>query len=147
MFSPIAPNHNDIMATRIFDDVSECFFDPSQRDAPKSLQDFQKAHYIGLTFRKTIPVEDQTEEQKIQTVHAINQHTKIILSGFSSIPQFIEGTKRLIFQHLQCVKLPFYAPIIDMYMLWHKRYQNDPKHQWFRGQVMKSTEHLRADCF
>ncbi len=130
MFSPIAPNHNDIMATRIFDDKAVCFFDP------------------------TIPVEDQTQEQNIQTVEKINENTKIIVNEFSSVAQFVKGTKLLAiipsrmkdvyFQQLDYVELPVYVPVFTMYMLWHKRYQNDPQHKWFREQVMKSTEDLRA---
>ncbi len=153
MFSPIAPNHNDIMATRIFDDKSVCFFDPNQRDAPTRLQDFEQADYVALTFRKTIPVEDQIEEQNIQTVEKINENTKIIVNEFSSVAHFVKGTKLLAivpsrmqdiyFEKLDCVELPVYVPVFTMYMLWHKRYQNDPQHKWFRGQVIKSTESLR----
>ncbi len=154
MFSPFTPNHNDIMAVRIFHDTFVCFFDATQRNAPSSLQDFRQADYIGLTFRRTLPTDDQNEEQVIQTIEAINQRTKIIVNGFSSIPYFLEGTTRLAllpsrlkdtyFQQLQYAQLPFYAPVLTMYMLWHKRYQNDPQHKWFREQVIKSTEYLRA---
>ncbi len=154
MFATVSPDCSDIMATRIFDDIAVCFFDPTQRNAPTNLQDFGQADYIAFTFRKKIPTKEQTTNAKIQTIHVINNNSKIILSSFSSVPQFLEGTQRLAIlpsrlkdtycQRLQWVKLPLNVPVFTMYMLWHKRYQNDPQHKWFREQVMKSTEHLRA---
>ncbi len=153
MFATVSSDYSDIMATRIFDDTAVCFFDPNQRDAPQSLHDFEQADYIGFTFRKKIPIKEQTEKAKIQTIHAINQRTGIVLSSFSSVPQFLEGTQRLAIvpsrlkdtycQQLQWVKLPLNVPVFTMSMLWHKRYQNDPQHKWFRQQVIRSTESLR----
>lgn len=149
VFSPIAPDHSDIMAVRVFDDVSACFYDPSKRQAPTSKHDYAQAKFVGLSYVKGISVNNTPDT----FANSIDANTVIRVNSFSAIAEFVQGTQLLTvapsrlqsshFKQLANTVLP-YASSITMYMLWHKRYQNDVQHQWLREQVMAVTAGLRA---
>lgn len=107
--------------------------------------------YVGLTFTAGTSI-----SQKKHTMRdIIDQNTLVRVPNFSNIPMFIKGSRLLsiapgklqssCFQGLASTALPYNAPAINMYMLWHRKYQNDPQHQWFRQQVKVCTQHLRQN--
>lgn len=150
VFSPIAPDHSDIMATRVFNDVSVCFYDPTMRSAPKTKQDFLQAKYVSLTFIKGISVNNTDNN----IINYIDNNTVIRVNSFSGIAEFVKGTdllavapsrlQRTYFNQLNNISLPYKVSTMTVYMLWHKRYQNDPQHQWLRQQVLAVTDFLRS---
>lgn len=40
-------------------------------------------------------------------------------------------------------RLPFDLPVIPISMVWHKRFDNDPGHQWLRKQLMMVTKSIK----
>ena len=149
VFSPFAPDHNDIMSVRLFDDVARCYYDPAYRSPPLTQQDFDDARYVGLSFTKG---ESASQTHK-SIIHAIDDKTVIRTSSFATVALFVEGSElmaiaprklnALWFAHLDSVALPHQPTPMTMRMLWHKKYQNDPKHKWFREQVMACTNAFR----
>lgn len=149
-FSPFAPDHNDIMSVRLFDDVARCYYDPAYRSPPVTEQDFDNARYVGLSFTKGASA-SQTDKRIIQ---AIDANTVIRTNSFATMATFVKGSELMAivpsklntlgFEHLDSVALPYQPTPITMRMLWHKKYQKDPKHQWFREQIVASTDIFRT---
>ncbi|MGP4849398.1 LysR substrate-binding domain-containing protein, partial [Marinobacter sp. 1Y8] len=149
-FSPFAPDHNDIMSVRLFDDVARCYYDPAYRSPPVTEQDFDNARYVGLSFTKGASA-SQTDKHIIQ---AIDANTVIRTNSFATMATFVKGSELMAivpsklntlgFEHLDSVALPYQPTPITMRMLWHKKYQKNPKHQWFREQVVASTDIFRT---
>lgn len=145
VISPIAPDHSDIMATRLFYDTAHCFYDANKRDAPKTIDELKCCQFVGLTFLKGMKL---TKSQDY-IIEILDENTVIRLSNFASIPEFIIGTdliaivpsrlsNTLAYQNLANCELPYQTSITNMYMMWHKRYQNDPQHKWFRQQMIEA---------
>ena len=149
VFSPFAPDHNDIMSVRLFDDVAMCYYDPMCRSSPLTQQDFDEARYVGLSFTKG---ESASQTDK-SIIHAIDDRTVIRTHSFATVAMFVKGSNLMAiapdklnvlgFEHLESVALPHQPTPMTMRMLWHKKHQNDPKHKWFREQVMACTKAFR----
>lgn len=159
MFSPLAPDHNDIMATRIYSDHATCLYDSRVRDAPTRFRDFEQASFVSLTFMENVNIKPENTanidaQSRAHLLHTIELNTVIRVASFLSVPAFIEGSELLAVMPSQLshfgastiksTPLPYPAPELKMYMLWHKKYQKDPKHKWFREQVIASTIDFRA---
>ena len=142
VITPLPPDYNDIRAVRLFDDYSACFYDPSQRDAPQTVADLMTAQYVGVNFAKGVSLTPNSSD----LMEKVDENTVIRVENFASIPSFIKGTnllaivpsklKNISFHELAYAPLPYQAPKITLYMLWHTRHHKDPKHQWFRQQLL-----------
>lgn len=146
-FSPIPPNHDDIVAKRLFSDRSLCFYDPNIRAAPTTLDELCEGKLVSLTFMKGISLGGNTDD----TVRILDDNTCIRVGNFAAIPNFIRGTDLLAvmpgmlkttvgYEQLANAPLPYEASLFNIYMLWHKKYHKDPQHQWFREQIVKVSE-------
>lgn len=147
--SPIPPDYDDIMATRLFTDVAHCFYDPKVRQAPKTLAELQTEKFVSLSFLKGVRLNDKNNEIS----QVLDSNTYIRVGNFAAIPNFIQGTSLLAvipsmlqntsgYNQLANAPLPYQANIINMYMLWHKKYQKDKQHKWFREQIVEVTQNL-----
>lgn len=149
VFSPFAPDHSDIMSLRLFNDTARCFYDPAHRSAPRTQQDFDEANYVGLIFSKGASATDSDK----QVIKTLDKQTVIRCHSFATIATFVRGSDLLAivpsklnalgYEDLASVPLPYEPEPIVMRMLWHKKFQNDAKHAWFRAQVMACTENFR----
>lgn len=140
--SPIPPNYDDIMATRLYDDVSHCFYDAEVRQAPATIADLCQGKLVSLSFMKGVSLNGKINKMG----QMLDDNTCIRVGNFAAIPNFIRGTDLLAvmpsklqhtigFDQLANVPLPYKASTLTMYMLWHKKYQKDAQHKWFREQV------------
>ncbi len=141
--SPIPPDAPDILQKRLFIlQHSSCFFDASSRDAPLTLEDFQQANYISLTFMAGKHL--LAEEHPIAL--AIEDRVVIRVSNFAGLASFLRHSELMVIapslmrNNLLAgfaeVPLPYTIPQLNMYMLWHQRYQKDAAHAWLRAQLL-----------
>lgn len=151
VISPMPPDHSDIMATRLFSDVSHCFYDDSIRTAPTSLDDLKQGRFVSLTFMKGLTLAGSDN----QIIETLDNNTILRVANFASVPAFIKGTDLLAvmpsklattlgYDRLAHAPLPYQATQLTMYMLWHKRYQKDAKHKWFREQMLAITKDTKV---
>lgn len=142
VISPIPPDAPDILQKRLFTTDSSCFFDASVRSAPQTLEDFSEAKYISLTF--------MAGKQVVPNQHPITQSIEdnvvVRVSNFAGIASFMRGSpllavvptllKRNFLAEFSHVALPYTPPELNIYMLWHQRYQEDDAHRWLRAQLL-----------
>lgn len=142
--SPMPPDHSDI----IFSDISHCFYDANIRSAPNTLDELSQGKFVSLTFMKGLSLAGNKNKTVNQVIQMLDDNTVIRVANFASIPSFILGTelmavlpsqlsKTLGYDRLAHAPLPYQASQLNLYMLWHKRYQNDAKHKWFREQMLE----------
>lgn len=139
--SPMPPDAPDIMQKRLFSTQSHCFYDPNCRSAPTTESDFKQAEYISLTFTA-----GKFIAQENPTALAIENKVHVRVSNFAGLASFLRGSELLAIAPVMMknnllagfaeTPLPYEPPELNMYMLWHQRYQNDSTHKWLREQLL-----------
>lgn len=148
VLSPVCPDAPDILQKRLFSGESVCFFDDTRRPAPRTLEDFQQASYVSLSFlmgKTLVPNQEDAIPNMDSKVH-------VRVSNFAGLAGFLRGTDLLtiapslmrysVLAGFAEVALPFTAPSLSMYMLWHQRHQANPMHAWLRAQLVESCVDL-----
>jgi len=138
LVTPFPPDGPDIYQKRLFDDEMACFYDPSQREQPRSNIDYQTADYVEVDF-KDIAVVLKHLPGKEHLKH------RVTVPSFSDTATYLKNTdmltvqlslmKHVYFQNFSSAPLPCKTEPLTMYMVWHKREHTDPAHQWFREQI------------
>ncbi|MBU0653797.1 MAG: LysR family transcriptional regulator [Gammaproteobacteria bacterium] len=148
LLSPVVQEAPDILHKRLFSDQLRCFYDSDAREGPKTLADFRQAHYIGLN-----PVEEQRRLPLPDPVsQELEQRVTVRVASYSDMESFMRGSDLLALAPgmlrlgplapFASAKLPFNTPSVFMSMLWHKRYERDPAHQWLRFQLEDAANQL-----
>ncbi|MGY0196735.1 LysR family transcriptional regulator [Leptothrix sp. BB-4] len=145
VISPRPPDSHDVLQKRLFADRYRVHYDPAQREAPRCLDDYLAAEHVSIRYedRRRLDI----DEWFLQ--HGLDRRIVVTVPGFSGIAPFLRGTPRLatlpsllgtgLLQGLaQCdVPLPesLQTPPMPMYLLWHRRHQDDPVQRWVRAEV------------
>lgn len=141
LLSPIAPDGVDILCKRLCIDQPRCFYDSNAREAPRTLADFRFGRYVGLH-----PQDGQRPlTPLVPLMRELNQQVAVRVPQYSDMPSFVRNSPLLAIAPgmlrlgtlagFASVKLPFTLPSIFIFMLWHKRHQQDPAHQWMRARL------------
>jgi DNA-binding transcriptional LysR family regulator len=150
VISPRPPDGTDILQKRLFSDVYRVFYDPTQREAPKSLADYLAAEHITVVYepRRALDLDQWMAAQQIV------RRFSVTVAAFSGLPSFIRGSKLLttapgmlqetLLRGLASVPVPLPCPDMPMYMIWHRRHQLDPAHLWLRGEL-EAVARLKPD--
>ncbi len=138
VISPRPPDGGDVMQKRLFEDSYRVFYDPSQRDAPHTLADYLGAEHITVVYepKRALDLDQWLAGRGVQ------RQFKVMVPGMAALPAFVRGSQLLatapgllqqhLFKDLASAPVPLDCPTMPMYMMWHRRYQNDPAHQWIR---------------
>ena len=133
----------------LFKDTAVCIINPQHPLAQKkkiTLKDYLAYQHIAVCADN--PNFPPVIEQSLARL-AAQRNIQVSLPFVVSIFTLIEHSKNLIatimkstallFQHKRCyaVKtLPFKIPATEFYLAWHRRFENDPGHQWIRQQIV-----------
>jgi DNA-binding transcriptional LysR family regulator len=150
VISPRPPDGTDIVQKRLFEDAYRVFYDPTQRDAPATMEDYLSAEHITVVYepRRALDIDQWMEAQQIV------RRFSIMVPAFSGLLSFVRGSQLLAtapgmlqatsLRGLESVPVPLPCPPIPMYLIWHRRYQLDPAHLWLRGEL-EAVARLRPD--
>lgn len=139
--SPRPPDAPDIVQKRLFEDRYAVFYDASQRAAPRTPVEYLAAEHVTVVYEPHRRLDiDQwlAERRRVRRFVAV-------LPGFAGVPAFIHGSPRLatlpsllraqLLRGLALAPVPLPCPPMPMYLVWHRRHQTDPLHQWLRQQI------------
>jgi len=138
VISPRPPDGCDVMQKRLFEDQPRVFFDPTQRPAPQTLSDYEAAEHITVVYepRRALDLDQWL------AARGITRNFKVMVPGFAALPAFIKGSQLLatvpgllrhhLLKDFDHAPVPLACPTMPMYMIWHKRYNNDSSHRWLR---------------
>ena len=136
--SPRPPEGSDIVQKRLFEDRYMVYFDASVRTAPTTLQDYLAADHITVVYepRRTLHL-DRTLEAR-----GLHRRFAVMVPGFGALPAFLRGSpllatapsllaERFMAGFGSC-EVPVPCPPLPMYLIWHRRHQDDAAHRWLR---------------
>ena len=156
LITPLPPEGTDIVQKRLLRDKYVCYYDAKIRSAPVTRSDYQTARHITVVY---------TDNERLdfdRRLAALGQQRNISVSvpNFSGVPAFLRGSELLasmpsLLAH-DLMRDFAYAPIalpsraratvdLPMFMVWHQRYQRDPKHRWIRSQMEAVVTHVTAN--
>ena len=141
IITPRPPESSDLLQKRLFTDRYVCFFDPRQRDAPATLEEYLAARHVTVAYEDGRRLEfDELLEER-----GLRRTVGVAVPNFGGIAAFLDGTPMLTsVPSLMCrgplgalasVPLPLDAPELSMYLVWHRRRHEDPVHAWVRAQL------------
>ena len=134
----------DTIQRRLLTDHYVCYYDPSFRDAPSTMETYLAAQHVEVVLAgpKRLLVD------KTITELGFERNIFLTLSNFSGISEFIRGTDLLAtlpslmagndMKGMKSHPLPFDSPELNMYMLWHTRHQASSSHRWLRQALAQS---------
>ncbi|SNY92596.1 DNA-binding transcriptional regulator, LysR family [Cohaesibacter sp. ES.047] len=142
---PFPPeDSSDIVVTKLCSDRSITYYDPTQRDAPCTVDEFSASEHAILAF-------GNNETTNIDQALGKLGHTRRVAyigPTFNSAAMVVRGTRMLvtgpsrmastIFRDLAWVETPFELEPTHFYMVWHVRNRHSPRHKWFR-ELVKSV--------
>ena len=139
LVTPRPPEGSDIVQKRLFEDRYGVFFDPAFRTAPASEADYLAADHATVLY------EPRRELEIDRWLAARGVARRIVASvpGFAGIAALLQGGPWLatlptllgrgVLRGLAVAPVP--TPPMPMYLVWHRRHQADPAHQWLRAEL------------
>jgi DNA-binding transcriptional LysR family regulator len=141
VISPRPPDGTDILQKRLFEDPYRVFYDPSQREPPKTEAEYLAAHHITVVYeaQRALDVDQWLAAQGKQ------RHFAVMVPGYAALPAFIRGSQLLatgparlqshLLRELASAPVPVACPSMPMFMVWHMRHHQDASHRWLRSEL------------
>lgn len=146
ILTPLPPDAADLIQQKLFSGEMKLFYDPAQRDAPKTMDEYLEADHVAVHFA----LGGSAEEVIVSSVLTVRPKAKLSVSNFAGIPPFLTGTKLVTTQlefmqqtslsTLAMADLPFQTDPVGIFMVWHQRSRNDPAHRWLRRQIGEAIQ-------
>jgi DNA-binding transcriptional LysR family regulator len=141
LVTPRPPEGSDIVQKRLFEDRYVVFFDPASRSAPATEADYLAADHVSVLYepRRVLEIDRWLAERSVAR--------RIVASvpGFAGIAALLQGGPWLatlpmllgrgVLRGLAFAPAPVPTPPMPMYLVWHRRHQGDPVHQWLRAEL------------
>ncbi|MBT0964015.1 LysR family transcriptional regulator [Denitromonas iodatirespirans] len=141
VISPRPPDAGDVLHKRLFEDRFRVFYDADHRAPPQTRDDYLAADHVTVVYA---PHRLLDFDQRLAT-QGIRRRFVASVPGFAGIPAFLRNSDRLatmpgllrhhLMREFASVALPFDAPRLPMYLIWHLRDRHDPVHAWLRAEV------------
>ena len=139
VITPRPPEATDIFQKRLFEDRYRVFYDAEQRSAPGDEAAYLAAEHVSVLYepRRRLDIDDWLAERGVQR--------RIVgtVPGFAGLAGLLHGGRWLAtvpsllgvgaLRGLASAEVPLPTPPLPMYMVWHRRQQADPVHQWLRA--------------
>lgn len=139
--SPRPPEGSDIVQKRLFEDRYRVFYDPAVRAAPQSLAEWLAADHVSVVYepRRLLDLDHTLLARGVQRRFAV------MVPGFAGVPAFLRGSPLLaaapglmargLLRDFASVAMPLPCPGLPMYLIWHRRHQQDDAHRWLRARI------------
>lgn len=141
VITPRPPDGGDIVQKRLFEDEYRVFYDPDVRSAPTTRKAWLDAGHVTVVYDPKRPL----DLDRWLAAKGIKRDFRIMVPGFAGIAPFLRGTDLLatvpgqlrshLLAGLADTKVPVSCPRMPMYLVWHRRYHDDPAYRWLRRQI------------
>lgn len=142
ILSPRPPDAADVVQKRLFEDAYAVFYDPRERAAPSTLEDYLAAEHVTVVYepRRALDFDRWLDTQPLAPRRIVAS-----VPSFAAVSAFVQGGALLAtlpsllrahqLRDLACAPLPIACPAMPMYLVWHVKHQAEPMHAWLRGEV------------
>lgn len=151
VISPRPPEGSDIFQKRLFEDRYRVFYDAQVREAPRTKAEYLAAEHVTVVYEPQRSLDLDNELAR----RGVPRRFTVLVPGFAGLPPFIRGSRRLatapgllqmhLMQGLASAKVPVPCPTLPMYMIWHRRHQDDAAHRWLREQLVALAPEATTD--
>ncbi|MBL8324157.1 MAG: LysR family transcriptional regulator [Rubrivivax sp.] len=148
--TPRPPQGGDFVQKRLFEDRYVVFFDAAHGRAPGTREAWLAAEHVsvqyesrrGLDFDEWLLAEG-VQRQVVATVPGMAALAALVRGGrwLATAPSLLA---RASLRGLGVAELPFTAPPLRMYGVWHARHHDDPAMRWLRDQLDRVVAEVRA---
>ena len=138
VITPRPPQGSDIVQKRLFEDRYAVFFDPAHARAPSTRADWLAAEHVTVVYEGGRLLDfDQwllaegVQRRVVASVPGMAALASMVRGGtwLATAPSLLA---RGALRDLAMAPLPFEAPALRMYLVWHARDQHDPVQRWVR---------------
>jgi DNA-binding transcriptional LysR family regulator len=142
LITPRPPEGEDIFQQRLFADHYRVFFDAAERQAPRSRADYLAAEHVSVLYepRRSLFVDEWLLERGARRSFVALVPSMAALAGLLRGSPWLATAPSLLargaLRDLAHAAPPLALPPMPMYLVWHRRHQIDPVHQWLRGHVL-----------
>ena len=150
LITPAPPNKTDIICETLVRSKMVCFYDPKVRKAPKTLKQYVDSRYAEVRFSST----ESSQNVLPRAITSTLKKASISVPNFNALPAFIEGTDLITTQIdvmsrgplkiLDWAPLPFNVKPLSLSLVWHRRDNDDPAHQWLRQKIVETVNSIVA---
>jgi DNA-binding transcriptional LysR family regulator len=139
--SPRPPEGAEILQKRLFEDRYRVFYDPAERDAPKSLAEYLAADHVTVVYepRRSLDLDQHLAAK------GIARRFVVTVPGFAGVPAFLRGSDLLatapgllrfgLMRGFMSASPPLPCPNLPMFMIWSRRDHDDPAHRFIRAEL------------
>ena len=151
LITPTPPDDPDLEKVSLVQAKMEIFFDSTVRKPPKTWKQFAESRYVEVRFSDT--------ESSLMALPSLDTASlkppMISVPNFSSLAAMIKGTDRIttqlavmrlgLLKDLDSVPLPWKTDTLDLFLIWHRRENDDPAHQWLRRKIIGTVNSIISD--
>lgn len=145
MITPALPKNTNLNYISLVESKMVCFYDESVRNPPSNIQEYIDSKYVDVRFSNT----ESSQQVLPRSITSQLNKSSIDVSNFNAVADFIKGTDLITTQlsvmNFGCLKSLSYVPLpietkpLKLNLVWHKRYENDLAHQWFREKIIETV--------
>lgn len=150
LITPAPPDKKDIVRVPLVQSKKVCFYDPKVRKPPKTLKQYVDSRYVEVRFSST----ESSQHILPSAITSILKEPAVSVPNFNALPAFIEGTDLITTQldlmsrgplkNLSWAPLAFKVEPLSLHLVWHRRDNDDPAHQWLRQRIIETVNSLVA---
>jgi DNA-binding transcriptional LysR family regulator len=151
LITPAPPDNPDFEKASLVQSKMVIFYDSTVGKPPKTRKQFAESKYVEVRFSDT--------ESSLMALPSIDTSTMnppmITVPNFSSLTPMIKGTDRIttqlavmklgLLKDLDSAPLPFKTRTLNLFLIWHRRDNDDPAHQWFRQRIIGTVNSIIRD--
>jgi DNA-binding transcriptional LysR family regulator len=151
LITPAPPYNPDFEKVSLVQSKMVIFYDSTVRKPPKTWKQFATSKYVEVRFSDT--------ESSLMALPSIDTSTMnpptITVPNFSSLAPMINGTDRIttqlavmklgLLKDLDSAPLPFKTRTLNLFLIWHRRDNDDPAHQWLRQRIIGTVNSIIRD--
>ena len=145
LITPTPPNDPDLEKVSLVEAKMEVFFDSTVRGPPRTWKQFAESRYVEVRFSDT-----ETSLMALPSIDPSKMNPPTIsVPNFSLLAPMIKGTDRIttqigamkhgVLSDLDVAPLPFETDLINLFLVWHRRENDDPAHEWFRQKIIETA--------
>jgi DNA-binding transcriptional LysR family regulator len=151
VITPRPPQGSDIVQKRLFEDRYVVFFDPAHARPPATREDWLAAEHVTVVYEGGRLLDfDQwllaegVQRSVVASVPGMAALAALVRGGawLATAPSLLA---RGALRDLALAELPFEAPPLRMYLVWHARDQHDPVQRWVRRALEAACASVRAE--
>ena len=148
LITPTPPSDPELEKASLIQSKMEIFYDATVRKPPKTRKQFAESNYVEVRFSDT-----ESSLMALPTFDASTINPPLIcVPNFSSLAPMIKGTDRIttqlaamkmgLLKELDSTPLPFKTDPLDLFLIWHRREQDDPAHRWLRQKIVETVNSI-----